>query len=86
MCDICMDSVKNLVTRCGRGCSADCLSTWSQVPEDGGDIHSTGQLNMGDCPICGKIGRAGEDVWPVYLGGENHRPDVVVLDSDSESE
>jgi hypothetical protein len=73
-CNICRDSFKSVVTRCGHGYCAECLSSWLQRQkngkndgEDDGDLRHTtvtvaAEAAEEDCPVCRRVVRDQEDV------------------------
>ena len=87
-CDICMDSFKNIVTRCGHGYCTSCLTTWLRPSDDDNrgdrDLDSMNTPLERCCPMCRKTIKAAEDVWPIYLESDGSRREVVCVESDSE--
>ncbi|RMZ81166.1 hypothetical protein DV737_g2633, partial [Chaetothyriales sp. CBS 132003] len=91
-CDICMDSLKNVVTGCGHGYCSDCLSTWLRQrsnddnnDEDNSDMDSLTEQMESNCPICRKVINANQDVWPIFVENEGGTSsEVVYVDSDND--
>ena len=87
-CDICMDSFKNVVTRCGHGYCNLCLTTWLRPSDDDNDRDSDLDVMNAPlercCPMCWKTVKAEGDIWPIYLESDGSRWEVVCVESDSE--
>ena len=87
-CDICMESFKNVVTRCGDGYCTSCLTTWLRPgdDDDGGDSDSDSDIMNAPsercCPMCRKHVKVEDDVWPIYLESDGTGLEVVCVDSD----
>ncbi|KIW86681.1 uncharacterized protein Z519_12736 [Cladophialophora bantiana CBS 173.52] len=81
-CDICADTFKNVVTRCGHSYCAECLATWLGGVNESDLDCPTDQWKRG-CPMCRRALRA-EDIWPIFLGAEGSSIEVVCTDSDGE--
>jgi Zinc finger, C3HC4 type (RING finger) len=88
-CDICMESSKNVLTRCGHGYCTYCRTTWLRPTGDGngdGDGDSDSDSNMTEpvdrlCPICRRSVSAEDDVWPIYLEIDGGSPEVMCVDT-----
>lgn len=87
-CDICMDSLKDVVTRCGHGYCSECLATWLKRPSDEGngddsDMDLLAEQMESNCPTCRRIINAKQDVWPIFIEHGGTSSEVVyVEDSD----
>ena len=77
-CDICKDTIKNVVTRCGHGFCKGCLDRWLRRLAD-----STTDRAEKNCPICRRIVTESE-LRNIYLGADAATP--CVLDDDVATE
>ncbi|ETN42301.1 uncharacterized protein HMPREF1541_04242 [Cyphellophora europaea CBS 101466] len=89
-CNICMDNLKNVVTRCGHGYCTGCLATWlrptnnDDAASDESDMESLAEQVEAPCPTCRRILNAEEDVWPIFMQNGGSIPEVVCVDSDDD--
>ena len=77
-CDICKDTIKNVVTRCGHGFCRECLNGWLQRPAD---PHADRAEKS--CPHCRRIVIESE-LRDVYLGSDTRTPAVPEGDRTTE--
>ena len=86
-CEICLESFKNKITRCGHGFCSDCLTTWLRST-DGDDfrIHGVAIIEpiTSSCPMCRTTINEKDDVWPLYLGADSNGQDIDGEDSGNE--
>ncbi|KAJ9493385.1 hypothetical protein H2202_011137 [Exophiala xenobiotica] len=89
-CNICMDSIKNVMTKCGHGFCRPCLSRWLRDAPITSTLTGPGER----CPVCRQVVKEG-DVQDIYLESDirtdsvpedDDATEVLSLDSDSESE
>ena len=88
-CDVCLEDVKAVVTRCGHGFCKACLATHLGGPPRSGfgladlalDPSSTSRC---PCPMCRKSISPEADVWRIYLdeGQFNLQPGATEDESD----
>ena len=86
-CDICKDTIKHVVTRCGHGFCKDCLDEWVHQPVD----LCTAQTQK-SCPSCRQT-LIESEIRDVYLGSDTRTPanlggegmaELLAIDSDDE--
>ena len=86
-CEICPESVKNVVTRCGHGFCSDCLTTWLR-PTGEADFWEHDlvivELTTSPCPMCRTVVSEANDVWRLYLGADCNGQGIVQEDSEGE--
>ena len=79
-CGICLDNIKDCVTKCGHGFCKDCIGQYFQSAED-----IIQRIGAAPCPLC-RTALEPTQVWTVYLGGEEARRNRSVGGSEDEAE
>ena len=78
-CDVCLEDVKNVVTRCGHGFCSTCLTTHFRFNGRPGfglaDLPSS-QRSTARCPTCRTMISDKGDVWPIHVGAATGKEEV----------